>query len=53
MIFIFMIINGFIRLQIEIVFFTSVVGFTIIAVHIFDSDRNMIKQYEQIIKLEC
>ena len=52
MIFIFMIINGFIRLQIEVVFFTSVVGFTIVAVHRFhdDSDRNRMKQYEQIIQ---
>ena len=48
MIFIFMIINGFIGFQIEVVFFTSVVGFTIVAVHRFDddNDRNWIKQYE-------
>ena len=41
-----MIINGFIRLQREVVFFTSVVGFTIVAVHRFDddSDRNGMKQ---------
>ena len=47
MIFIFMIINGFIRLQIEVVFFISVVGFTIVGVHRFndDSDRNGMKQY--------
>ena len=46
MIFIFMIINGFIRLQIEVVFFTSV------AVHRFDgdSDRYGMKQYEQTIQ---
>ena len=47
-----MIINGFIRLQIEVVFFTSFVGFIIVAVHRFDndSDRNGMKQYEQIIQ---
>ena len=52
MIFIFMIINGFIRLHIEVVFITSVVGFTIVAVHRCDddSDRNGMKQYEQIIQ---
>ena len=52
MIFIFMIINGFIRLQIEVVFFTRVVGFTIGAVHRFDDDsnRNGMKPYEQIIQ---
>ena len=52
MLFIFIIIHGFIRLQIEEVFFTSVVGFTIVAVHRFydDSDRNGMIQYEQIIQ---
>ena len=52
MIFIFMIINGFLRLQIEVVFFTSVAEFTIVAVHRFDddSDRNGMTQYEQIIQ---
>ena len=47
-----MIINWFIRLQIELVFFRSVVCFTIVAMHRFDddSDRNGMKQYEQIIQ---
>ena len=46
MIFIFMIINGFIRFQIAVVYFTSVVGFTIVAVHRFDDnrERNGMKQ---------
>ena len=52
MIFIFMIINGFIRLQIEVLIFTSVVCFTIVAGHRFDddSDKNGMKRYEHIIQ---
>ena len=51
MIFVFMIINGFINLQIEVVFFTSGVCFTIVEVHKFgDGDRNGMTQYEQIIQ---
>ena len=64
MILIFKIINRFIRLQIEVVFFTSVVGFTIVAVYRFDDDNvrhgrknikkiiryKWMKQYKQIIK---